>query len=182
MANMSPKKNPMPTQQPSVRAHNFSEVAQTYTKEEAVREASRCLECGCSSVYDCELLPLARKYDALSNMLGGKSRQYVKDKSHPFIERDNNKCILCGQCVRACREISQTENLGLFGRGFGTVPVTAFDLPLGYSKCISCGACVNACPVGAIKDAGGKYEIDENACVSCGTCAGDSPVGDIVEG
>ena len=44
--------------------------------------------------------------------------------------------------------------------------------------CVGCGTC----PVGAIKDAGGKYEIDENACVSCGTCAGACPVGAIVEG
>lgn len=132
------------------RKNDFSEVAATFTKEEAMREASRCLECGCSAVYSCELLPLMRDYDALSLTLNGKSRQYPKDRSHPFIVRDNNKCILCGQCVRACREISGTENLGLFGRGFGTIPMSAFDLPLGESKCVSCGACVNVCPTGAL--------------------------------
>ncbi len=134
----------------NVRNKNFEEAAFTFTKEEAIKEASRCLECGCSAVYSCELLPLMRDYDALSVSLGGKTRQYPKDKSHPFIVRDNNKCILCAQCVRACREISGTENLGLFGRGFGTLPVSAFDLPLNESKCISCGACVNACPTGAL--------------------------------
>lgn len=132
------------------RKNDFSEVAFTFTKEDAVKEASRCLECGCSAVYSCELLPLMRDYDALSLSLKGKTRQYPKDKSHPFIVRDNNKCILCGQCVRACREISGTENLGLFGRGFGTVPMSAFDLPLNESKCVSCGACVNVCPTGAL--------------------------------
>ena len=137
-------------QDADVRKKNFSEAAFTFTKEEAMAEASRCLECGCSAVYSCELLPLMRKYDALSMSLKGKSRQYPKDKSHPFIVRDNNKCILCAQCVRACREISGTENLGLFGRGFGTVPMSAFDLPLNESKCISCGACVNVCPTGAL--------------------------------
>ena len=137
-------------QDADIRKKNFGEAAFTFTKEEAMAEASRCLECGCSAVYSCELLPLMRKYDALSMSLKGKSRQYPKDKSHPFIVRDNNKCILCAQCVRACREISGTENLGLFGRGFGTVPMSAFDLPLNESKCISCGACVNVCPTGAL--------------------------------
>ncbi len=134
----------------NTRKNNFNEVASTLTKEEAQKEASRCLECGCSAVYSCELLPLMRDYDALSMKLNGKTRQYPKDKSHPFIVRDNNKCILCGQCVRACKEISGTENIGLFGRGFGTLPVSAFDLPLNESKCVSCGACVNVCPTGAL--------------------------------
>ncbi len=132
------------------RKNNFTQVAYTFTREEAMKEASRCLECGCAKVYDCELLPLAVSYDAFSNKLSGKTRQYSKDKSHPFMVRDNSKCILCGQCVRACKELSCTENLGLFGRGFGTVPMSAFDLPLSESKCVSCGACVNVCPTGAI--------------------------------
>ena len=45
MPNMSLKKQPMPTQDPAVRAHNFSEVATGYTEEMAVAEAERCLHC-----------------------------------------------------------------------------------------------------------------------------------------
>ncbi len=45
MANMSLKKNEMPTQSPDVRAHNFDEVALGYTKTAALDEATRCLEC-----------------------------------------------------------------------------------------------------------------------------------------
>ncbi len=44
-ANMSPKKNPMPHQDPQVRSHNFDEVALGYTKEQAMDEAARCLHC-----------------------------------------------------------------------------------------------------------------------------------------
>ena len=40
-----PKKHEMPTQEPSVRAHNFSEVALGYSAEIAVEEAKRCLNC-----------------------------------------------------------------------------------------------------------------------------------------
>ena len=44
-ANMNPKKNPMPTQAPEVRAHNFDEVALGYDRETAMDEALRCLNC-----------------------------------------------------------------------------------------------------------------------------------------
>ncbi len=43
--NMNPKKNPMPTQAPAARAHNFDEVAIGYTEEMAIDEALRCLSC-----------------------------------------------------------------------------------------------------------------------------------------
>ena len=45
MPNMSLKKNPMPHQDPVVRAGNFNEVALGYTKEQAIDEAQRCLHC-----------------------------------------------------------------------------------------------------------------------------------------
>ncbi len=45
MPNMSPKKNPMPEQEPLVRNKNFEEVALGYTAEMAVDEAQRCLNC-----------------------------------------------------------------------------------------------------------------------------------------
>ena len=45
MPNMDPKKNPMPTQDPAVRAHNFQEVALGYSEETALQEALRCLNC-----------------------------------------------------------------------------------------------------------------------------------------
>ena len=43
--NMSLKKNPMPAQEPAVRAHNFREVACGYSEEVAIDEAMRCLSC-----------------------------------------------------------------------------------------------------------------------------------------
>ncbi len=43
--NMRLTKNPMPSQEPDVRAHNFLEVTNGYTDEMAVDEALRCLSC-----------------------------------------------------------------------------------------------------------------------------------------
>ena len=45
MANMSLKKNPMPSQDPQVRGGNFDEVALGYTEAQALDEAQRCLHC-----------------------------------------------------------------------------------------------------------------------------------------
>ena len=45
MANMTMTKTPMPEQEPNVRNHNFQEVALGYTKEMAMEEAGRCLQC-----------------------------------------------------------------------------------------------------------------------------------------
>ena len=45
MANMNPKKNPMPEQDPQVRNKNFDEVALGYSVETAIDEAKRCLNC-----------------------------------------------------------------------------------------------------------------------------------------
>ena len=45
MPNMSLVKNEMPAQEPEVRNKNFLEVALGYTEEQAVDEATRCLNC-----------------------------------------------------------------------------------------------------------------------------------------
>ncbi len=45
MANMNPKKTPMPHQDPKVRNKNFEEVSYGYTPEMAEEEATRCLNC-----------------------------------------------------------------------------------------------------------------------------------------
>jgi len=45
MANMSKKKNEMPSQSPEIRRNNYDEVALGYTEEIAIDEATRCLNC-----------------------------------------------------------------------------------------------------------------------------------------
>ena len=43
--NMDPKKNPIPTRAPEIRAHDFLEVATGYSEDVAIEEALRCLSC-----------------------------------------------------------------------------------------------------------------------------------------
>ena len=134
------------------RKHTFDEVSLGLTVEEAKKEASRCLECGCREYFKCKLLSVAQRYDIHPERFAGEMPQkYTKD-SNSFIERNTAKCILCGLCVRSCREVEQLSVLGLLGRGFKTSVTPAFALPLDQTKCTNCGLCVSLCPTGALTE------------------------------
>ncbi len=137
---------------PEVRNKNFDEVSLGFTEEEATFEASRCLECGCREYYKCKLLNVAQRYDIDPSRFKGEMPQQYTHDANAFIERNTAKCILCGLCVRSCREVMDIHALGLMGRGFTTEPSPAFALPLDQTKCNNCGLCVQLCPTGALTE------------------------------
>lgn len=134
------------------RKDNFDEVCLGYTEEEAKAEASRCLECGCKEYYKCRLLNVAQRYDIHPERFKGEMPQKYTANSNEFIERNSAKCILCGLCVRSCKEVMDISAIGLLGRGFKTEVATAFNLPLDQTKCNNCGLCVKLCPTGALTE------------------------------
>ena len=137
---------------PEVRNKTFDEVSLGFTEEEAKEEASRCLECGCREYYKCKLLNVAQRYDIDPSRFQGEMPQQYTHDANAFIERNTAKCILCGLCVRSCREVMDIHALGLMGRGFTTEPSPAFALPLDQTKCNNCGLCVQLCPTGALTE------------------------------
>ncbi|MEK7274678.1 MAG: molybdopterin-dependent oxidoreductase, partial [Candidatus Desantisbacteria bacterium] len=70
----------------------------------------------------------------------------------PFIERDYNKCILCGRCVTICGEEMCRGVIDYLYRGFETRIGTYLDKPLQDMNCAFCGQCVSVCPVGALTE------------------------------
>ncbi|MBR1762701.1 MAG: FAD-dependent oxidoreductase [Eubacterium sp.] len=134
------------------RNKNFKEVSLGLTEEEAKKEANRCLECGCREYYKCKLLNVAQRYDIKPERFKGEMPQKYNENSNEFIERNTAKCILCGLCVRSCREVMNLSSIGLLGRGFSTNVAPAFNLPLNETNCTNCGLCVSLCPTGALTE------------------------------
>lgn len=142
----------MPRLAPEERKTNFKEIDLGFTQELAKREASRCLECGCHDSFECRLLHYANEYDVAPARFAGEKHSRPQEQTHPFIERNADKCILCGLCVRVCDEAMGRTALGLVSRGFDTVVSPEFGLRLEQTDCISCGQCVAACPTGALRE------------------------------
>lgn len=163
----------MPVVAPSDRKKSFTEVALGFTEEMAKTDASRCLECGCLDYFKCKLLKYSRMYDVEPTVYSGEKTSAGKDSSHPFIIHDNDKCILCGQCVRVCDEVMGVTALGLVNRGFITVVSPEFGNTLDSSRCISCGQCVALCPTGALEPKiPFKKNVPLDTAVKSAVCAG----------
>lgn len=135
-----------------IRRNNFDEVSLGLAVEEAQKEAQRCLECGCREYFKCKLLSVAQRYDINPERFAGEMPQKYTRDDNAFIERNTAKCILCGLCVRSCKEVMDISAIGLLGRGFKTSVSPAFALPLDQTKCTNCGLCVKLCPTGALTE------------------------------
>ncbi|MFC2101769.1 FAD-dependent oxidoreductase [Bacteroidota bacterium] len=132
---------------------NFDEVELGYSGEEvALHETHRCLECGCNAFFDCDLQQYSTDYNADQKGFAGAYKEYQVDFRHPYIEIDNNKCILCSRCVRICREVVGANALGLINRGFETFVAPSLGDSLQDTYCESCGMCISTCPTGAISE------------------------------
>ncbi|MBE6480090.1 MAG: FAD-dependent oxidoreductase [Olsenella sp.] len=148
-----PKQNreKMPGLAPEERRCNFEPVYFGFSEEQALREASRCLECGCHDYYDCRLIKFANMFDVDPARFAGEmhDREDVQVAGE-VITHDPDKCVLCGLCYRICdQEVGKTF-LGLYNRGFSTV-VNPMVPEEARTFCASCLKCVEACPTGAMR-------------------------------
>ncbi|NOZ47599.1 MAG: FAD-dependent oxidoreductase [Chlorobi bacterium] len=135
---------------PPDKRNNFTEVELGYNEEHAIDETRRCLECGCTEFYTCDLKKYSTEYDVSQKSYTGEYNEFDIEFSHPYIEIDNNKCILCSRCIRICSEVVGANALGLVNRGFDTYVAPAMGFSLTDTRCESCGLCISACPTGAM--------------------------------
>jgi len=100
-------RQPMPQQDPKVRAQNFNEVALGYTEEQAIAEAKRCIQCkkptciaGCPVEID-----IPAFIDLIAN---GKF-----DKANEKLKETNSLPAICG---RVCPQEDQCEKVCVFSK------------------------------------------------------------------
>ncbi|GBD98574.1 MAG TPA: hypothetical protein ENH07_01185 [Nitrospirae bacterium] len=101
----------------------------------------------CEKAGDCTLQELAYFYNLRDNRFRGERRQYTEKDGNPFIERNMEKCILCGKCVRVCEEVQGVAAIDIAYRGFNAKICPPFEKDL---FCEFCGQCVSICPTGAL--------------------------------
>ena len=107
MPNMSLEKQPMQNQAPDIRRLNFHEVALGYTKEQAVEEAGRCLNCKTKPcVHGC---PVTVDIPTFIH----KVQQGEFEQAYQIIHRTSTLPAVCG---RVCPQETQCEQVCLRGK------------------------------------------------------------------
>ena len=112
----------------------------------------------CPKSASCELQRLTRRLGVDRVRFKPTHQAKPIDTSSPSLVRNPNKCILCGDCVRACDEIQGIGAIDFAYRGAASCVVPAFGKDMAQVECVNCGLCASVCPTGALTP---RSEIDD---------------------
>ena len=113
--------------------------------------AAHCRDCTtCDKHGKCKLQQLAYQLGVNQVRFQNHREEQPVDFSSPSIVRDPNKCVLCGNCVRACSELQGIGVLGFAHRGTDAIVTPAFNRNMADTNCVACGQCRVVCPTGAL--------------------------------
>lgn len=115
----------------------------------------------CKAYLKCELQAITQYTDVTHSRLRTIEKKSVGiNVVNPLIVREMERCISCGRCVRACKDLRGVGILQYNKLNNETYIGTDGDLPLKDAGCRFCGACVEVCPTGALQDVEGLFRTD----------------------
>ena len=123
----------------------------SFSKEEAIAEAERCLHCDCRAIDDCKLREYSTQYNVDQKRFKTNERRHItKQMNHGSVVYEPQKCIKCGICVRLTEKHGEKYGFTYIGRGFDVEIGIPFneELEVGLSKIAVKVA--EGCPTGAI--------------------------------
>ena len=88
--------------------------------------------------------PDAPEIQQLAESMGVKTARFKK--------KGDQRCILCGLCVRVCDEVVGVNAISFYSRGTEKVVSTPFGID--SDVCIGCGSCTYICPTGCLEMVG----------------------------
>jgi NADH dehydrogenase/NADH:ubiquinone oxidoreductase subunit G len=139
-----------------------------------LRKAGVTTGCGsCPKNEQCELQTLAAQYGVEKPVYPIRYHLLPVEKRDPFIDRDDNLCILCGRCIRACESLHFASSMTFTRRGVNAQVDTAFQRTHLETGCTFCGSCVEVCPTGALTEKTRKWsgKPERETPTTCPFCA-----------
>jgi NADH-quinone oxidoreductase subunit G len=104
----------------------------------------------CVKSRSCKLQEFSTRLGVDQVRFSGRGKVTPVDSSSPSILRDENKCVLCGNCVRVCNEVQQAGAIDFAFRGADARVMPAYGRGVGETGCVNCGQCVAMCPTGTL--------------------------------
>jgi len=104
----------------------------------------------CEKSGNCELQAMGYRLGMLSPRYPYQFPNRRVDMSHADVMVDHNRCILCGRCVRASRELDGKAVFQFVGRGHHKRVGVNAEADLGGTDLAVADRAASVCPVGAI--------------------------------
>lgn len=104
----------------------------------------------CEKSGNCELQALAYRFGIAAPRYPYLFPKREVDATHPDIFIDRNRCILCGRCVRASRDIDGKNVFEFVGRGIDKRIAVNAEANLADTDAAVTDEAINVCPTGAL--------------------------------